>query len=359
MGQSYPPGYLVTKRADAPGNDIKKLTNVKMDDCAKECNNDDKCKAFNYSSGGLTGDCWLKNGFENITESNGLDFLIKEHIKTTKPDPLSCPIPDSKPTDTELQKLTACKDAMSCYSKIVNYNEQISSFNDSQKALLKASIAAWRIREKRARDDQKSWDKRKEEIFNSNQESKEWNNCVATWDADAGRHDDWCRNDFGEGWYHSGKSGYRCGLMNKGICSKTDDKRVREAIAQVKREWGDRPSDFAEREPKQENFPLADQNQTSINLNCCSNYMNVTGNAKQNIQSCQQEIQQRIDNPQILSPSPSNNSTPATVPKRPEESTSAIPLESQIEEESSNTKIYILIAILLLILIILLIILLY
>jgi hypothetical protein len=280
------------------------------------------------------------------------------------PEPITCQIPESSSTDTELQKLTACKDAMVCYSKIINYNDQIIQFNNSQKELLKASLAAWRNREEVARRVQKEWDNRKQEIFNGNQESKEWNNCVATWDADAGKHNDWCVNDFGEGWYHSGKSGYRCGLMNKGICSKTDDKRWREATEQTIREKGQRPSDFSEREPKQEDFPLSEQNKTAINMNCCSNYMNVTGAAKENVQSCQQEIQQRINNPPPSpaptpaptpspAPAPSSTSTPAPVPKEPTELTEMTneKIEQEESQKISDKNMYIIVGILLALLI--------
>lgn len=372
MGQSYPSGYIVTRGADAPGNDIKHLTNAKMDDCARECNNDDKCKAFNYNQSGT---CWIKHGFENITETNDWNFFIKENIKTTRPERLTCQPPDPKPSDTELQKLTACKDAMICYSKIIDYNEQITTFNDSQKALLKASKSAWKIREKRTRDSQADWDKRKQDIYNGNQESKNWNNCSETWNADAGKHDDWCRNDFGDGWYHSGKSGDGCTKgMFKGVCSKTDDRRNREATDQTTREKGDRPANFSEREPTQDNFPLTDQNQTSINMNCCSNYMNVTGNAKSNIQSCQQEIQQRINNPPPPPPpppapappppapapssTPATESTPAQVPTEPEVVTSAElvdePTEIEQPKQVSDKLMYIIIGLLVLLLLLIL-----
>ena len=136
--------------------------------------------------------------------------------------------------------------------------------------------------EKKAREDvQRDWDKRKTDIFNGNQEEKRWNSCVATWDCDAGKHDDWCRNDFGDGWYHSGKD-QNCGACGKhgctqchGICKKTDDKRWQEASDQTARERGGRPGDY--NEPWPNDAAAIEQNKTPVDIACCANVATIVG----------------------------------------------------------------------------------
>ena len=290
-----------------------------------------------------------------------------------RPEPITCQIPESSSTDTELQKLTACKDAMVCYSKIINYNDQIIQFNGSQKELLKASLAAWRNREEVARRVQKEWDNRKAEFKRSIESERQRGSCAAAWH---------CANsNCPSGWVNDGSvhgAQGNCPICFMGICAdtgcsinckKADDVVEREATNQTIREKGQRPADFSEREPKQEDFPLTEQNQTSINMNCCSNYMNVTGSAKENIQSCQQEIQQRINNPPpppapapppppAPAPAPSPSSTPASVPvepSKPKYESEDIEKEEEQEQEPSqkisDKNMYIIIGILLALLI--------
>lgn len=56
---------------------------------------------------------------------------------------------------------------------------------------------------------------------NKIQKIKPWKNCVPWDEAEAGKHDDFCQNDLGEGWKHTGRFKGGCGAdEGKGICSK-------------------------------------------------------------------------------------------------------------------------------------------
>lgn len=47
-----------------------------------------------------------------------------------------------------------------------------------------------------------------------------WGNCVVWGETQAGKHDDWCVNDFGPGWTHTGQGGDNCAPgWGKGDCS--------------------------------------------------------------------------------------------------------------------------------------------
>ena len=51
-----------------------------------------------------------------------------------------------------------------------------------------------------------------------------WTRCVAHEESQSGRHDDWCRNDFGDDWKHVGQDNGGCSPgFTKGLCGRTDD----------------------------------------------------------------------------------------------------------------------------------------
>jgi len=130
-------------------------------------------------------------------------------------------------------------------------------------------------RDQRVRE-QQEWENNVNQRAESKRgDSRQWNNCVATWECDAGRHDDWCRNDFGDGWYHAGKE-QNCGACTiwgcsqcHGICKKDDGLRRREAISEI----GRRPDNFNETEPRRPSPP--EQNMTPNNITCCANVTQV------------------------------------------------------------------------------------
>lgn len=53
------------------------------------------------------------------------------------------------------------------------------------------------------------------------EEKRNWNNCVVWGETGSGKHDDWCRNDFGPNWAHVGQDGAGCAKgWGKGVCRK-------------------------------------------------------------------------------------------------------------------------------------------
>lgn len=52
------------------------------------------------------------------------------------------------------------------------------------------------------------------------QSIKPWKNCVPWDETESGKHDDFCQNDLGEGWKHTGRFKGGCGENEgKGICT--------------------------------------------------------------------------------------------------------------------------------------------
>jgi hypothetical protein len=58
-------------------------------------------------------------------------------------------------------------------------------------------------------------------VYQSNVELREkpWFSCVAWGETEAGKHNDWCANDHGQGWKHTGQINGGCTLgFGKGLC---------------------------------------------------------------------------------------------------------------------------------------------
>lgn len=169
--------------------------------------------------------------------------------------------------------LEACEKGVELMIATAKSNQEIT--NDYNNRLIpeyNAKWDEWKKRKEQRRRDIDDWENKVNQRAESKRDdSKQWNNCVATWECDAGKHHDWCRNDFGDGWYHAGKN-QNCGACTifgcsqcHGICKKDDGLRRREAISEI----GNRPADFNETEPQRPTTP--EQNDTNINIACCAN----------------------------------------------------------------------------------------
>ena len=127
---------------------------------------------------------------------------------------------------------------------------------------------------------QEDWERRvNEKAEQKRGDQKKWNSCVATWDCDAGKHNDWCRNDHGEGWYHSGKD-QDCGACGKhgctqchGICKKDDGLRRREAESEI----GQKPANYNEPRFNQQDPGEVQLDNTPLTIGCCNNQANIIG----------------------------------------------------------------------------------
>jgi hypothetical protein len=169
--------------------------------------------------------------------------------------------------------LNACKSGVDLMIATATANQEMSNnYNNVLIPEYNAKLEDWKRRKKETEDAIDNWNKRRDEKAESKiNDSREWNNCVATWECDAGKHDDWCRNDIGDGWYHAGKN-QNCGACTiwgcsqcHGVCKKTKEKRYQEAESEI----GPRPNNFNEPEPSEPKRP--EQNKTDMNISCCAN----------------------------------------------------------------------------------------
>jgi hypothetical protein len=104
-----------------------------------------------------------------------------------------------------------------------------------------------------------------------------WNNCVPWSDTSAGKHDDYCVNDIGIGWYHGGQTGNGCSIgFGKGLCKRTDAKI--NADLETDGYIAEQPI------PIQKPILLLDKELIKQgNITCCSNIINVNDSLLQNV----------------------------------------------------------------------------
>jgi hypothetical protein len=329
--------YNITSNSDiSGGEEIKSISTTNIDTCANECSNNKECIGFTVKSG----KCSLVKIFENVISDNSSTLYIKKTINTDqKPENLEC-VYTADESATELQKLQACKDAMICYGRVIYYNQSVTNYNDKQKAKLKAMDAVWERRKKIRSDEQTAWDTRKNNIYNDKiNERRLFKNCVlwtSVWD-------DYCPTDHGNGWYREpgSQDGHGCiGGQGKAKCRRTAQQASAETNNEIVNEKGPRPKNYEEDEskPTQTSFPLLEQNVTSINLQCCSNYMNVLGTAKDNVQSCKQQLEININQATSTTP-PSTTSTtpPSTTSTTPPSTIQPLIPEKSITSNEENS----------------------
>jgi hypothetical protein len=92
------------------------------------------------------------------------------------------------------------------------------------------NLRLWNIKRQNNQDQLFRWQNRTGEYqiyadskTQKTNEERLWNNCVSWLDTSPGHHNDWCVNDIGPGWYHSGQAGVCSPGFGKGICKRTPD----------------------------------------------------------------------------------------------------------------------------------------
>jgi hypothetical protein len=113
-------------------------------------------------------------------------------------------------------------------------------------------------------------------------EERPWNNCVDWLDTSAGKHDDYCVNDIGVGWYHAGQTGDGCSLgFGKGLCKRT--------ASQVNIDLN--ADGYISTQP----IPVLNPSPATVtptipqgNITCCNNLINVTNSLLQSVDITQQ-----------------------------------------------------------------------
>jgi hypothetical protein len=104
-----------------------------------------------------------------------------------------------------------------------------------------------------------------------------WSNCVPWPDTSAGKHDDYCVNDIGVGWYHGGQTGNGCSIgFGKGLCKRTD--------AKINIDLETDGYISAQPIPIQKPMLLPDKELIKQgNITCCDNIINVNDSLLQNV----------------------------------------------------------------------------
>jgi len=165
-------------------------------------------------------------------------------------------------------------------------------------------------------------------------EKRSWNNCVGWNETSAGKHNDWCINDVGQGWEHTGQEG-SCSLgLGKGLCQRTPEK----VKADMPEYYGSaRPVPFTETQPvRPPNPPYV----TVPPVTCCSNMTNVIGSTltSSNINQLN-ECKSSVEVPKIqdLPTAPTTYNPPTTT--TPQATTEISTVEKQ--KPKSNTALMI------------------
>jgi hypothetical protein len=204
---------------------------------------------------------------------------------------------------SDLEYLKSCRESTAKFIQIANKNEEISKRNFEKSTKLSNLVSQWEQEQKVYKNrlnewetmsgEYAQWDRIKRDLQN---EKRNWNNCIPWNETSAGKHNDWCRNDNnGEDWYHAGQDGGGCTPgFGKGVCQRTNDQVNKQLEI---RGYDNSKPVFLKPKPDETNQPdLAQEEQirSDTNIQCCANIMNITGNAFDVAQSCQQSIEQTL-----------------------------------------------------------------
>lgn len=228
------------------------------------------------------------------------------------------------PTSSELEKLLACRNASNCYSALNTYNSEIAAYNDIQSKRLSTAVTEYenRLKIHNARLDE--WTNRKGEFAkykNHGKNNEFWatsHDGTCWWGENWNEAHNWCHNAAnnkgydGEN-YWAKEWGWCYGRYGNFLCQKPKET----ILAQEQEYQAAKPQFFEVKPTFEKDFPKAEQLQLgTINIQCCSNTISGTGNFTDNIQQCQQEINQKISSITDVIPEPASIPyVPTTLPK--------------------------------------------
>jgi hypothetical protein len=207
-------------------------------------------------------------------------------------------------TDKELAQLHECKKATNCYTNLVNYNNTISEYNSTQQNLLAAKLSAWSNKKEQYFSDLQAWENKTGSFSNwkdkENQlssEQKLYKKCIY-YDCNKSTktNNEYCQKDHGPDWTHVNGKENKDGCLPgacRAYCKRTQESVYKEL---VNAGYISAKPVFNEIEPTQaKDYPLRVQNNTNVDIKCCSNYINTSGTVSGNIsQSCGQELTKRL-----------------------------------------------------------------
>jgi hypothetical protein len=207
------------------------------------------------------------------------------------PEPIKCDQTQVTTTDENLIKLAACRDTANCALNVIKYNNLVNQYNNEQDLLFQAAHQAWANRKEIVAKNHAMW-------------STDKNKNYATLTSDIVKGGCQAAGDCNHSSCPSGrvKDGSMSGLhynCNIGCCKsgcRTNCKWSQSSIDSKMAEWEVQHPEpfFTEPEPSQIDYPHAEQNTTHMDIQCCSNYIDITGSASDVTQSCIQTIDQRV-----------------------------------------------------------------
>lgn len=230
-----------------------------------------------------------------------------------------CPAPQIPADSTDQQRsLLTCKSSVQCLSNLVNHNKIVAEENRKTLETFEKDLATYKAEKTKFLNTLDDYEKRKgdfSEYFLRDGVSRDfWANeydgtCWAAenWDA-ATKWCKWAADNKGYngvayhakqwGFCHARWGNFKCGKSEETVKEEQDDYKNAKPV-------------FDKREPLQSDYPLKQILPVeSVAINCCSNYMNVTGIAESNVQTCNQIIEQKLNEPvSIVSKGSGSNPT--------------------------------------------------
>jgi len=239
-----------------------------------------------------------------------------------KPVIKNCEIGKVSDSAPNLAKLQACRDAVKCYADIVNTNNEIVQYNDRQDLLLKDAIASWEIQKQTFNNTVVAdWKNRRDSNLNSLHSYRKGGTCTS-WPEIAK-----CPGDNLE---KIGEKTCNISTIKEAKCKYTSA-----YIASQMSQWDQlNPMPvFSVPIPNRTNYPLMQQNETEGIIQCCSNYINITGDPTDVQQKCMQEIN-NLEQTIINVPK-----TPSNIDKIIGEESSSTPVnENKTDPDKTNTN---------------------
>jgi hypothetical protein len=246
----------------------------------------------------------------------------------SKPELPKCEVGTLSNSANDLAKLQACRDAVQCYADIINTNNEIITYNDQQDARFSAATTAWQTEKQQfEQTTATAWQRSKASRLNSLHSHRKSGKCTS-WPDTAK-----CR---GSNYQKIGEKSCDISTIQEAKCKYTDA-----YIASQMHQWvtsNPKPV-FTKPAPSRAQFPLMQQNETEGIIQCCSNYINVTGDPNDVQQKCLQEIdnlEQTIIDPPTPGPGTSGPGTsgPGTSTTNEEEKISAEESSSLFDEDN-------------------------
>lgn len=233
-----------------------------------------------------------------------------------------CPAPQIPADSTDQQRsLLTCKSSVQCLSNLVNNNKLITEENRKTLESFEKDLSVYKAEKTKFLNTLDDYEKRKGDFseyalrdgVSRDFWAKDYDG-TCWWGEKWGEANDWCkwaasRQGYNGDAYSAREWGGCYGRHGNFRCGKPDD-----IVKKEQDDYKNAKPVFDKREPQQSDYPLKQIIPVeSVAINCCSNYMNVSGSAESNVQTCNQIIEQKLNEPQSITSSPVITPTQAPI----------------------------------------------